>query len=165
MSSLNCYFVIKYGAHCHSLWWIIERIKDHFHTFIQISRLFAFLLRTMKLLWETRVSPNVVYSMQHMATDTSALVVGGVDGVLRIINQGTVKTLAWYVLEKNSTTRSFLPDDKISLIKRSVKISEEVEIGHLPMYSLPPISSLAVGWKKVVTCHNGRFIRLWRFNT
>ncbi|RZC28734.1 putative NADH dehydrogenase [ubiquinone] 1 alpha subcomplex subunit 5, mitochondrial [Glycine soja] len=35
--------------------------------------------RTRKLLWSNRVSSNVIYSLQHMHSDTSTLAVGGID--------------------------------------------------------------------------------------
>ncbi|XP_031279797.1 F-box/WD-40 repeat-containing protein At3g52030-like [Pistacia vera] len=46
-------------------------------------------LRTMKPLWEARVSPNVIYSLQHLQHDASTIVVGGIDGVLRVLDQNT----------------------------------------------------------------------------
>ncbi|KAF4380366.1 hypothetical protein F8388_024659 [Cannabis sativa] len=35
---------------------------------------------TIRILWENRVSPNVLYSLQHLRNDSSTLVVGGIDG-------------------------------------------------------------------------------------
>ncbi|KAF4375602.1 hypothetical protein G4B88_015137 [Cannabis sativa] len=35
---------------------------------------------TIRILWENRVSTNVLYSLQHLRNDSSTLVVGGIDG-------------------------------------------------------------------------------------
>ncbi|KAI7755172.1 hypothetical protein M8C21_026042 [Ambrosia artemisiifolia] len=43
-------------------------------------------LRMMKQLWEARVSPNLISSIQHMRDDISILAVGGIDGVLRLVD-------------------------------------------------------------------------------
>lgn len=56
-------------------------------------------IRTMLCLWETRVSLNVVYSMQHLQNDASTLVVGGIDGVLRLLDQHTEKVLSSCVMD------------------------------------------------------------------
>ncbi|KAF4387425.1 hypothetical protein F8388_011573, partial [Cannabis sativa] len=42
-------------------------------------------LRTIRILWENRVSTNVLYSLQHLRNDSSTLVVGGIDGILRVL--------------------------------------------------------------------------------
>ncbi|XP_061356965.1 F-box/WD-40 repeat-containing protein At3g52030 isoform X2 [Gastrolobium bilobum] len=91
-------------------------------------------LRTRRLLWDTRVSPNVVYSIQHMPSDTSTLAVGGIDGSI----------------QRRKGRR--LPEDtyiNIDIIPKSVR---------------PSITCLAVGMKKIVTTHNSNDIRLWKFN-
>ncbi|KAJ6670835.1 WD40 REPEAT PROTEIN [Salix viminalis] len=63
-------------------------------------------LRTMRQLWKTRVSPNVVYSSQHMRCDTSTLVVGGIDGVLRVLDQNTGEILTSYVMDHGTSSSS-----------------------------------------------------------
>ncbi|XP_043726230.1 F-box/WD-40 repeat-containing protein At3g52030 [Telopea speciosissima] len=121
-------------------------------------------LRTMRPLWEKRVSPNVVYSLQHQINDTSMLIVGGIDGVLRILDQNTGEILASYVLhEGNRATSS---ENRYGVIerKKAKRLSEDTLIDSIPKQMRPPISCLAVGTKKVVTTHSGKLIRMWRFN-
>ncbi|KAF8403765.1 hypothetical protein HHK36_011870 [Tetracentron sinense] len=121
-------------------------------------------LRTMKALWETRVSPNVVYSVQHLRSDKSALIVGGIDGVLRILNQNTGELLSSCVMYEGSTVAS--SENRYGVIekKKVRRISEDTRIDSIPKHSRPPITSLAVGMRKVVTTHNGKFIRMWKFH-
>lgn len=121
-------------------------------------------LRTMRPLWESRISPNVIYSMHHMQNDTSALVVGGIDGVLRSLNQHTGDLLSSYVLDKDTATLT--SSDKVDVIeKKKVKaLPEEASPNGIPKYLRPPITCLAVGMKKVVTTHDGKYIRMWKFN-
>ncbi|PNX81957.1 F-box/WD-40 repeat-containing protein at3g52030-like protein [Trifolium pratense] len=91
-------------------------------------------MRTRKLLWNTRVSPNVVHSIQHMQNDKSTLAVGGIDGSI----------------QRRKGKR--LPDDTY------------LNIDDIPTNSRPSITCLAVGMKKIVTTHNTtRDIRLWKF--
>lgn len=121
-------------------------------------------LRTMRSLWETRVSPNVVYSLQHQRNDKSTLVVGGIDGVLRILDQNTGQVLTSCVMEGNVLSSS---QNKYGAAERKKgrSLSEDTHIDSIPKSARPPITCLAVGMKKVVTLHNGRYIRLWKFNS
>nr|XP_023876161.1 F-box/WD-40 repeat-containing protein At3g52030 [Quercus suber]POE81541.1 f-box/wd-40 repeat-containing protein [Quercus suber] len=121
-------------------------------------------LRTMRSLWETRVSPNVVYSVQHLRSDKSTLVVGGIDGVLRTLDQNTGQVLANCVMEGNalsSSQNTYGATEK----RKGRRLSEGMPIDSIPKSARPPITCLAVGMKKVVTAHNGRHIRLWKFNS
>ncbi|XP_050283575.1 F-box/WD-40 repeat-containing protein At3g52030 isoform X2 [Quercus robur] len=121
-------------------------------------------LRTMRSLWETRVSPNVVYSVQHLRSDKSTLVVGGIDGVLRTLDQNTGQVLASCVMEGNalsSSQNTYGATEK----RKGRRLSEGTPIDSIPKSARPPITCLAVGMKKVVTAHNGRHIRLWKFNS
>uniref|UniRef100_A0A7N2LCP6 F-box domain-containing protein n=1 Tax=Quercus lobata TaxID=97700 RepID=A0A7N2LCP6_QUELO len=121
-------------------------------------------LRTMRSLWETRVSPNVVYSLQHLRSDKSTLVVGGIDGVLRTLDQNTGQVLASCVMEGNelsSSQNTYGATEK----RKGRRLSEGMPIDSIPKSARPPITCLAVGMKKVVTAHNGRHIRLWKFNS
>lgn len=59
-------------------------------------------LRTMRSLWQSRVSPNVIYSMHHLRDHTSTLVMGGIDGVLRIVDEISGKVLSSCILNQNS---------------------------------------------------------------
>ncbi|KAI3969129.1 hypothetical protein MKW92_024230 [Papaver armeniacum] len=133
-------------------------------------------LRTMKPLWEKKISPNVIYSIQHLRNDTLSLVVGGIDGVLRILNQGTGEITSSYVMDKkgvsmgrasSSSSSSSSSNNRGAFIEKMVarKLSGDVttDIDRIPKDLRPPITCLAVGMKKVVTTHNNKFIRLWRF--
>ncbi|KAI3995814.1 hypothetical protein MKX01_017601 [Papaver californicum] len=137
-------------------------------------------LRTMKPLWEKKISPNVIYSIQHLRNDTSSLVVGGIDGVLRILNQDTGEVTSSYVVDKKgmfmgraSSSSSSLSSSSSSNYSRGAFIEKKVarklsgdvttDIDRIPKDLRPPITCLAVGMKKVVTTHNNKFIRLWRF--
>ena len=46
------------------------------------------------------MSPNVLYSMQYLQNDTSALAAGGIDGVLRIVDQNNGEVLASYAMHE-----------------------------------------------------------------
>lgn len=94
------------------------------------------------------MSPNVVYSLQHQRNDKSTLVVGGIDGVLRILDQNTGQVLTSCVMEGNVLSSS---QNKYGAAERKKgrRLSEDTHIG----------------MKKVVTLHNGRYIRLWKFNS
>lgn len=120
--------------------------------------------RTMKSLWETRISPNVVYSLQHLQNDTSTLVVGGIDGALRVLDQNTGEVLSRCVMDIGSASSS---SNKVSgVIERNEgrRLSAGCCIDRIPKTIRPPITCLAVGMKKVVTTHNSKYIRLWKFN-
>ncbi|XP_040369046.1 F-box/WD-40 repeat-containing protein At3g52030 isoform X2 [Rosa chinensis] len=131
---------------------------------------FCWDLRTRRCLWETRVSPNVVYSMQHLRNDASSLVVGGIDGVLRILNQNTGEVVSRFVLEGNllSSSSSSSHQNVVGsgTIQRMTgrRLSQNASIDSIPRSSRPPITCLAVGMKKVITTHNNKYIRTWKFN-
>ncbi|XP_047339865.1 F-box/WD-40 repeat-containing protein At3g52030 [Impatiens glandulifera] len=109
-------------------------------------------IRTMKSLWSERVSPNVIYSMNHMRNDNSTLVVGGLDGILRILNQQTGELFSSCMME--NTRRSGL----------ATRLPPETRIDQISKTSRPTIRCLAVGREKVVTTHNDGYIRIWKFN-
>ncbi|XP_021280778.1 F-box/WD-40 repeat-containing protein At3g52030 isoform X2 [Herrania umbratica] len=120
-------------------------------------------LRTMKSLWETRISPNVLYSMQHLQNDTSTLVVGGIDGVLRVLDQNTGVLSSCIIgderpMDSSKNTNVFIEK------KKGIRLSEDARIDKIPRTARPPITCLAVGMKKVVTAHNIKYIRMWKFN-
>ncbi|CAN1316613.1 F-box/WD-40 repeat-containing protein At3g52030 [Linum perenne] len=121
-------------------------------------------LRKMRRLWEKRVSSNVVYSMHHLRNDTSALVVGGIDGVLRVIDQDTGESISRYVMDHESHPTSFRYPHGIGERRRGKRLPEGTHIiDGVPRSGRPPITCLAVGRDKVVTTHNGLHIRLWKF--
>ena len=130
----------------------------------QLPILLMLIFRTMRSLWETPASPNVVYSLQHLRSDKSTLVVGGIDGVLRTLDQNTGQVLASCVMEGNelsSSQNTYGATEK----RKGRRLSEGMPIDSIPKSARPPITCLAVGMKKVVTAHNGRHIRLWKFNS
>ncbi|KAJ9685589.1 hypothetical protein PVL29_017576 [Vitis rotundifolia] len=121
-------------------------------------------LRTMRPLWENRISPNVIYSMQHLCSDTSTLVAGGIDGVLRILDQNTGKVVSGCVMDDSPAPTSSQKTDSIIERKKGRRITEDTLIDSIPKSSRPPITCLAVGMQKVVTTHNGKYIRMWKFH-
>jgi hypothetical protein len=125
-----------------------------------------FLYRTLKPLWEKRVSPNVIYSTHHMTNDTSILAVGGRDGVLRILNQSTGEILKCYIVDSRvARSISSKPQNQNGIEKKkAVSLAEDMRLDVIPRSSRPPITCLAVGMKKVVTTHGENFVRLWRFS-
>ncbi|CAA7019253.1 unnamed protein product [Microthlaspi erraticum] len=118
-------------------------------------------LRKMRQLWEERVSPNVVYSIQQLRNDTSVMVVGGIDGVLRVIEQKSGRVLSSCIMDdKVSTTQKRRIVEK----RRGKRVSEDIEIDNIEWRNRSQISCLAMGMKKVVTAHGGKFISVWKFN-
>lgn len=119
-------------------------------------------LRTMKPLWESRVSPNVVYSLRHLQNDRSSLAVGGIDGILRILDQNTGTVRSGCIMDSRllSTYQS-----GVGVVEERIgnRLSDETPIDAIHRRSRPPITSLAVGMNKIVTTHNDKFIRLWKF--
>lgn len=120
--------------------------------------------RTMRPLWENRISPNVIYSMQHLCSDTHTLVAGGIDGVLRILDQNTGKVVSGCVMDDSPAPTSSQKTDSIIERKKGRRITEDTLIDSIPKSSRPPITCLAVGMQKVVTTHNGKYIRMWKFH-
>ncbi|KAG1370055.1 F-box/WD-40 repeat-containing protein [Cocos nucifera] len=114
-------------------------------------------LRTLRPLWEVRASPNVIYAMHHLSNDTSTLAIGGLDGVLRILNQSTGEIVSSLVVNAS------LENNKEVVEKKASVLSGVPVVESIPRYLRPPITCLAVGMKKVVTTHNEKFVRIWRF--
>ncbi|XVF73597.1 hypothetical protein PTKIN_Ptkin12aG0215100 [Pterospermum kingtungense] len=121
-------------------------------------------LRTMKSLWETRISSNVLYSMHHLWNDKSTLVVGGIDGVLRVLDQNTGEVLSSCVIGDERPTSSSRDTHVVIEKRRGTRLLDDAQIDRIPRTARPPITCLAVGMKKVVTSHNSRYIRMWKFN-
>ncbi|KAG8363623.1 hypothetical protein BUALT_Bualt19G0041700 [Buddleja alternifolia] len=125
---------------------------------------YVILYKTMRSLWNTRVSPNVLYSMHHLRNDKSTLVVGGIDGVLRILDQDSGEVLSSCIMEENGNIYSRSRDRNVVIEKRrGVRLSEDDRIDLMP--NRPPIACLAVGMQKVVTTHSDRYVRVWKFRT
>lgn len=114
-------------------------------------------LRMYKPLWETRVSPSVIYSMHSQAIDLSTLVLGGIDGVLRIIDANSGQILSGYVATAKMTSIS----DGMIAKCTAKKVSSPVD--KIPKSLRRPITCVAVGLNKVVTVHNDKNIMLWTF--
>lgn len=107
------------------------------------------------------MSPNVLYSLGHLQNDTSTLVVGGIDGLLRVLDQNTGELVSSYVMDQPiSSAHSAGAIEK----RKGRRLSEDAQIDSIPGTARPPITCLAVGMKKVVTTHNGKHIRLWKFH-
>ncbi|KAL6513443.1 hypothetical protein OROGR_020929 [Orobanche gracilis] len=122
-------------------------------------------LRTLRRVWETRVSPNVLYSMHHLRSDRSTLVVSGIDGVLRIVDQDSGEVLSRCIPEQNSkvSNRPAVQNGPIIEKKNALRLSEDDRIDLMP--NRPPITCLAVGMQKVVTAHGDKCIRVWKFDS
>nr|XP_043621268.1 F-box/WD-40 repeat-containing protein At3g52030 [Erigeron canadensis] len=121
-------------------------------------------LRMMKRLWEVRVSPNFISSVQHMRGDISIIAVGGIDGVLRLVDQQNGDILSNCIMDESSRKlyRS-QPSQSTVTRKKGIRVSEEARLDLIPRTSRPSINSLAVGMQKVVTTHADGYIRVWRF--
>ncbi|KAL7234471.1 hypothetical protein ACSBR1_017971 [Camellia fascicularis] len=123
-------------------------------------------LRTMRTLWNTRASPNVIYSMHHLRSDKSTLVVGGIDGVLRFLDQDSGEVFSRCIMNESSSSISNSSRDSygVVLVKKARRLSEDIRIDLIPKTSRPSVRCLAVGMQKVVTTHNEKYIRVWKFN-
>ncbi|XP_023756448.2 F-box/WD-40 repeat-containing protein At3g52030 [Lactuca sativa] len=121
-------------------------------------------LRMMKRLWEVRVSPNVLTSIQHMRDDTSILAIGGIDGVLRLVDPQKGDILSSCIMDESSRKlyRSQNHQSKVTR-KKGIRVLEDTRIDLMPRTSRPSINCLAVGMQKVVTTHADGYIRVWRF--
>lgn len=101
--------------------------------------------------------------MQHRSGDTTTLAAGGIDGVLRILDSNTGKVVSAYVEDdRPALTSSQKPDTGIER-KKGRRITEETPLDSIPKNCRPPITCLAVGMQKVVTTHNGKYIKIWKF--
>ncbi|TYI15166.1 hypothetical protein ES332_A08G168600v1 [Gossypium tomentosum] len=120
-------------------------------------------LRTMKSLWETRISSNVLYSLSHLRSDNSTLAVGGIDGVLRVLNQNTGEVLSRCLIDDERPISSTRNMHAFIEKKKGIRLPEDAEVDRIPRTCRPPITCLSVGMKKVVTAHNSKYIRMWKF--
>ncbi|PAN41547.1 hypothetical protein PAHAL_8G051900 [Panicum hallii] len=120
-------------------------------------------LRTLKPLWEPRVSPNVIYSVHHLPGDTTTLAVGGIDGVLRLICQRTGDIIRSIIVDTvcpaESTSRSRHQIEK----KRVREVAPGAQVDNISTRLRPQITSLSVGMKKIVTTHGENYIRVLKF--
>ncbi|KAJ8458114.1 hypothetical protein OPV22_031040 [Ensete ventricosum] len=120
-------------------------------------------IRTLRPVWETRVSPNVIYAVHHLSNDTSMLAVSGIDGVLRILNQSTGKILSSLVIDAIEGVPLSSKNSHEVVQKKVRRLQDTTCLDIIPRYLRPPITCLAVGMNKIVTTHNEKFIGVWRF--
>ncbi|KAJ9565660.1 hypothetical protein OSB04_001626 [Centaurea solstitialis] len=121
-------------------------------------------LRMMRRLWEVRVSPNVLSSIQHMRDDISILAMGGLDGVLRLVDQQTGDILSGCIMDESSRKLYRSQSHHMTVTrKKGIRVSEDARIDLMPRTSRPSINCLAVGMQKVVTVHADGYVRVWRF--
>ncbi|XP_019443569.1 PREDICTED: F-box/WD-40 repeat-containing protein At3g52030 isoform X1 [Lupinus angustifolius] len=121
-------------------------------------------LRTRRLLWGTRVSPNVIYSLGNLQNDTSTLAVGGIDGILRFLNQNDGNIVSSFIMDYRLVSTSQSSSGFIQRRKaRRLPENTHINIDLIPMAVRPSITCLVVGMKKIVTTHNTNDIRLWKF--
>ncbi|KAJ0797439.1 putative transcription factor WD40-like family [Helianthus annuus] len=122
-------------------------------------------LRMMKQLWEARVSPNIISSIQHMRDDISILAVGGIDGVVRLVDPQNGDFLSNCIIyESSRKLNSLETSNSIVTRKKGLRVSEDARFDLMPRISRPSISCLAVGMQKVVTTHADGYIRVWKFS-
>lgn len=148
------------------MYWFFTKSSNNSYIYIvlRVSDIILWSCRTMRTLWQTRVSPNVIYSMHHLRNYTSTLAIGGIDGVLRIVDQNTGEVLSSCILDKNSS-ESIRPEasNKVATRKKGRRISEDTRLDLMPKAFRPSINCLAVGFQKVVTTHDDNYIRVWKF--
>ncbi|KAL8161755.1 hypothetical protein V2J09_013244 [Rumex salicifolius] len=115
-------------------------------------------LRMMKPLWEKKISPNVIYSMHCLHSDTSTLVVGGIDGILRFVNQNTGEILSTCSMYQSNAAQTTIKSLYGGVVERRKvrRFLEDANIDDISRTARPPIKCVAVGMKKVVTTHNGK---------
>ncbi|KAL5697613.1 hypothetical protein ACHQM5_028738 [Ranunculus cassubicifolius] len=122
-------------------------------------------LRGMKLLWNEQVSPNKIFSVQHMQSDKSSVVVGGSDGVLRIVNQDTGEVVSSYVIGDDPIEDELTGYSIIGRGKGRMIPIDENNLDYIPRTHTPPITSLVVGMQKVITTHKDKAMRVWKFSS
>ncbi|KAF8730959.1 hypothetical protein HU200_016834 [Digitaria exilis] len=120
-------------------------------------------LRTLRPLWEPRVSPNVIYSTHHLPGDTATLAVGGIDGVLRLICQRTGEIIRSMVVDTDRPAE-FTSKSRHQIEKKRVReVAPDARVDRISTRLRPQITSLSVGIKKIVTTHGENYIRILKF--
>lgn len=111
------------------------------------------------------MSPNVLTSIQHMRDDTSILAIGGIDGVLRLVDPQKGDILSSCIMDESSRKLYRSQNHHQSKVtrKKGIRVLEDTRIDLMPRTSRPSINCLAVGMQKVVTTHADGYIRVWRF--
>ncbi|CAO2143499.1 unnamed protein product [Urochloa humidicola] len=121
-------------------------------------------LRTMRPLWEPRVSPNVIYSTYHLPGDTTTLAVGGIDGVLRLISQRTGEIIRSIVVDTERPAEPTFRSRHQVEKKRVREVAPDARVDNISTRLRPQITSLSVGMKKIVTTHGENYIRILKFH-
>ncbi|CAH9085376.1 unnamed protein product [Cuscuta epithymum] len=121
------------------------------------------LRRRDRTLWENRVSPNVLNSMHHLRNDKSTLVVGGIDGVLRVVDQDSGEVMSLHIMGEERSHASSGSSGRSMIVRKVKKLSSGDRIDLLSIACRPKITCLAVGMQKVVTAHNQNYINVWKF--
>jgi len=100
-----------------------------------------------------------------MQSDTSTLAVGGIDGILRLLNQNDGRTVSCVLGDKLIST--FQSPSGLIQRRKGMRLPEDtnINIDLIPKTTRPSITCLAVGMKKIVTTHNTSDIRLWKFKS
>ncbi|KAL5993159.1 hypothetical protein ACLOJK_014081 [Asimina triloba] len=96
------------------------------------------------------------------STHPTALVVGGIDGVLRVLDQNTGNFLSSYITDEETPSAHPLRHSAIEK-KRAKFLPMDADIDSIPTQLRPSITCLTVGMRKVVTTHNNQCIRMWKF--
>lgn len=117
-------------------------------------------MRTLRPVWETRSSSNITYSIGHLSADSGTLAVGGIDGVLRILDQNTGETISRLISTPSSSSPS---PSSIVQRRKTLLLPTDTRIDNLAKSTRPSISCLAVGTKKIVTVHDDKYVRMWKF--
>ncbi|KAJ6692045.1 F-BOX DOMAIN CONTAINING PROTEIN EXPRESSED [Salix purpurea] len=77
--------------------------------------------------------------------------------------QNTGEILTSYVMDHGTSSSSGCTH---GVIERKIgkRIAHDYNIDRIPKTARPPITCLAVGMQKVITTHNSKNIRMWKFN-
>ncbi|CAI9091990.1 OLC1v1027116C1 [Oldenlandia corymbosa var. corymbosa] len=98
--------------------------------------------------------------------DTSVLVVGGIDGVLRILDQNTGEVLSRCIVDESNRSSVQLKGGGGHQVieKKAVRrLQKDERLDLMSVASRPSITCLAVGMEKVVTMNKDKCIRMWKF--
>ncbi|KAM1018160.1 hypothetical protein ACFX2C_039815 [Malus domestica] len=94
-----------------------------------------------------------------MRNDASTLAVGGIDGVLRLLNQKTGEVISSCVLDGylSSSSRNTIGATQRM---RGTRLSEDTPVESILSTRRAPITCLTVGMRKVITTHYDKYIRI-----
>jgi len=141
----------------------MPELANHNCDLIRVLFILCCCFRTLKPLWEPRVSPNVIYSVHHLPSDTATLAVGGIDGVLRLICQRTGDIIRSIIVDTNPPAESASRSRHQIEKKRVREVAPDAQVDNISPRLRPQITSLSVGMKKIVTTHGENYIRVLKF--